>query len=131
MNKQTKIVSVIALILIAVGMAWYGLSQKQNQTVQNASKPIKIGQVTILTGDYAWFGESESQGADLAAEEINAEGGINGRRLEIVREDDKMDPAQSVTAFNKLVSVDKVQVVMGMMSSGELWRPRPLPKKTK
>jgi len=131
MNKQTKIVSVVALILIAVGMAWYGLSQKQVQPSQQASEPIRIGHVTVLTGDYAWIGEGEKEGVDLAVEEINANGGINGRRLAIVREDDKMDPALSVTSINKLISVDKVQAVIGMMSSGGTLAAAPIVEKNK
>jgi branched-chain amino acid transport system substrate-binding protein len=129
MSKQTKIVTVIALILAAVGMAWYGLSQKQSQSAQQTTEPIKIGQVTPLTGDYGWAGELEKQGADLALEEINAKGGINGRKLVIVREDDKMDPAQSVTAITKLIGVDKVQAVIGMASSGGTLAAAPIAEK--
>ena len=131
MNKQTKIVTVIALILIAVGMAWYGLSQKQVQPAQQASEPIKIGQITCLTGENAWYGDIEKQGADLALEELNAKGGINGRQVVIVREDDKADPALSVTGLNKLISVDKVQAVMGMTSSGGTMAASPVAEKNK
>jgi branched-chain amino acid transport system substrate-binding protein len=118
MSKQNKIISVGVLVLIAIGIAWYGLSQKQSQPVSQANEPIKIGQVTALTGDVAAYGEMEKEGADLAVAEINARGGINGHQLVIVREDDKGDPAQSVTAINKLIGVDKVSAVIGMLSSG-------------
>ena len=131
MNKQTKIVTVVALILIAVGMAWYGLNQKQGQVVQHVNEPIKIGHITPLTGDAASYGEWEKDGTDLALAEINAKGGINGHQVVIVREDDKADPAQSVTALNKLISVDKVQSVIGAVSSGATLADAPIAEKNK
>jgi len=131
MSKQNKIVLVIILILIAIGMSWYGLSQKQSQPVSQANEPIKIGHSTALTGDVAAYGEMEKTGADLAVAEINAKGGINGRQLVIVREDDKGDPAQSVTAINKLIGVDKVSAVIGMLSSGGTLAAAPVAEKSK
>jgi branched-chain amino acid transport system substrate-binding protein len=131
MNKQTKIVTVIALILVAVGMAWYGLSQKQSHLAQVTTEPIKVGHITPLTGDAASYGEWEKDGTDLALAEINAKGGINGHQVVIVREDDKADPAQSVTALNKLISVDKVQAVIGAVSSGATLADAPIAEKNK
>jgi len=131
MNKQIKIVAVIALALIVAGVAWNGLKQKQSKIEPSANEPIKIGQIIPLTGDAAVYGEWESDGADLALAEVNAKGGINGRQVVIVREDDKVDPAQSVTALNKLISMDKVQAVMGVPSSGETLAAAPVAENNK
>jgi branched-chain amino acid transport system substrate-binding protein len=131
MNKQTKIVLVIVLILAAFGIAWYSFSQKQGKQAQQTSEPIKIGQITSLTGDFAAYGVIEKDGADLAVDDINARGGINGRQLVIVREDDRADPAQSVTAINKLIGVDKVSAVVGTLSSGGTLAAAPVAEKSK
>jgi branched-chain amino acid transport system substrate-binding protein len=131
MNKQNKIILVIALVFIAVGLAWYGLNQKQDKPSQQANNPIKIGHITPLTGDAATYGEWEKEGADMALTEWNAKGGINGCQVMIVREDDKVDPAQSVTALNKMISVDKVQAVMGLPSSGETLASAPVAEANK
>ena len=131
MSKQNKIISVVVLVLVAIGIAWFGFSQKQSKPVSQANEPIKIGHVTALTGDVAAYGEMEKEGADLAVAEINARGGINGHQLVIVREDDKGDPAQSVTAINKLIGIDKVSAVIGMLSSGGTLAAAPVAEKSK
>jgi branched-chain amino acid transport system substrate-binding protein len=70
-----------------------------------------------LTGDLAEYGTRCKEGIDLAVEEINAAGGIDGRPLEVVYEDDKGIPTEGVTALNKLISLDGVTTVMGAVSS--------------
>ncbi|MDO8624945.1 MAG: penicillin-binding protein activator [Candidatus Diapherotrites archaeon] len=72
---------------------------------QNA---IKVGAILPLTGDVSIVGTSIEQGIGIAKDEINQTGGINGRKLEVIVEDDHYDNAASVTAANKLLSVDKI-----------------------
>ena len=74
---------------------------------------IAIGAILPLTGDGAFYGESIQRALDLATEEINKSGGINGRKINIIYEDSKASPMEGVNAFNKLVQIDKVQVVIG------------------
>ena len=69
--------TVIGILAFAVGMA------------QAQSKPIKIGQIIAMTGEAAESGKYHKQGAELAADQINAAGGINGRKIQIVLEDDQ------------------------------------------
>lgn len=83
----------------------------------NTAQPIKIGSVLSLTGDLAEYGNRCKEGIDLAVEEINANGGINGQPLQVIYEDDKGNPPEGVTAFNKLITMDKVPVVVGAVSS--------------
>lgn len=131
MNKKNKIVLAIVLVLIAFVGVWYSFSQKQNPPMPQSREPIKIGHIAPLTGDAAIYGDWEREGTELALAELNTKGGINGRQVVIVREDDKVDPAQSVTALNKLISVDKVQAVMGLPSSGETLAAAPVAEANK
>ncbi len=86
----------------------------------NDSSELVIGAVSPFTGDGAVYGDAARSGIDLAIEEINAGGGIEGRKLAVRYEDDKGNQADAVTAFNKLVSVDKVPAILGPFYSGNV-----------
>ena len=92
---------------------------------------VKIGSITSITGEYAYYGELEKRGIDLALEEINKNGGINGLPVEIVREDDQGDPIRSVEVLNKLIQVDKIQAVIGSITSDEVIAQAPFIEKNK
>ena len=77
---------------------------------------IKIGAIFPLTGDAGRIGEMKRQGADLAAEEINAKGGINGRRVTIIYEDSENNANRGIAAFEKLIQLHKTPVIMSAMS---------------
>ena len=78
---------------------------------------IKIGSAGPMTGQYAAFGEQLKRGAEMAVEEINAAGGVNGQKLQLVIGDDACDPKQATAVANKMVS-DKVAFVAGHFCSG-------------
>ena len=94
-------------------------------------EPIKIGHLAPLSGDYGYYGELEKEGIDLAASEINKKGGINGQKLLIAREDDQADADKSVLALSKLIFADKVQAVIGSISSDALLADTPIAEKNK
>lgn len=81
--------------------------------------PIKIGFVGPLTGDAAAYGVPGQKIFDLAAEEINAAGGINGRMIEMVYEDGKCTGKDAANAMQKLVNVDGVRYFVSGFCSGE------------
>ena len=81
------------------------------------TKTIKIGALLSLTGSGANYGKSLQQGIEVAREDINQSGGIGGKNLEVVYEDSQGDAKTGVSAFNKLVSIDHVPVVIGSISS--------------
>jgi len=87
---------------------------------------VKIGNLTPLSGDYAYYGEWEKRGIDLALGEINKSGGINGREVEIVRVDDRADPVACVEALNGLIHIHKVQVIVGPIGSDSVIADAPL-----
>lgn len=78
---------------------------------------IKIGSAGPMTGSNAAFGEQLRRGAQMAVEEINAAGGVNGQKVEMVIGDDACDPKQATAVANKMVS-DKVVFVAGHFCSG-------------
>lgn len=79
---------------------------------------IKIGVVMDLSGDLAPMGARMLNGARLAAEEINAAGGVLGKDVELVEEDGKTDPSAGLDRVKKLIEIDGVQVIVGPMISG-------------
>jgi branched-chain amino acid transport system substrate-binding protein len=82
-----------------------------------AQEPIKIGVTQPLTGAFAASGNYVTQGAKMAEEAINASGGVLGRKIQLVVEDNKSNPTEAVATAEKLISKDKVPVLMGAWSS--------------
>jgi branched-chain amino acid transport system substrate-binding protein len=80
--------------------------------------PIKVGQFASLTGSEASFGKSSHYGTVIAVEDINAAGGVLGRKLELLTEDDQSKDGESATAVKKLISRDKVVAILGEVASG-------------
>src|ERR1700716_365616 len=90
----------VALSLAAAAPAW-------------AQQTIKIGLVTALSGQSARAGEAITRALSGAIGEINAKGGVLGRKLELVRRDDEATPAKGVIAARELVFKEKVTVLFG------------------
>lgn len=82
-----------------------------------SDEPIKIGMLTDLTSTFTPWGVNVRDGMLLAAEEINAAGGVNGRMIEIVQQDTENDPDVAATAWDRLIE-DGVVAVGGILSSG-------------
>lgn len=87
---------------------------------QTAAAPvaIKIGVVTPLSGTYAGIGQQVKWGLDLAASQINAAGGVAGRKLELIYEDEEANPAVATQKAEKLFQVNKVDFLTGTVNSG-------------
>jgi branched-chain amino acid transport system substrate-binding protein len=77
------------------------------------AQTIKIGLVTALSGQSARAGEAITRGLTVAIDEINAKGGVLGRKLELVRRDDEATPAKGVIAARELLFKEKVAVLFG------------------
>lgn len=82
-----------------------------------SGEPIVIGAFGPLSGGAAMVGDTMMKGIELAMKEFNDAGGINGRPLELIKEDDEQNPAKAVSAVNKLVHSDNVPVVIGTVNS--------------
>ncbi len=82
-----------------------------------AQETIKIGVVLSTTGRYAAMGTGQKLGASLAVKRINEMGGVAGRKVEMIFEDDEGDPGKGTTAIRKLITVDKVVAIFGSSSN--------------
>ncbi len=82
-----------------------------------AQDPIKIGASMSVTGSYAKPGTYQKEGYDVCIDELNAKGGLLGRKVELVIYDDQSMPATAVKLYEKLITEDKVDAVMGPYSS--------------
>ena len=108
-----KIVATLFTILFV--FAAVSCSKKD---ADSASRIIKIGGVAPLSGNVAVYGVECKNGIDLAVEEINAAGGVAGKKLVFICEDDEGMPDKTVNAFKKLITKDKVSIVIGSLTSG-------------
>lgn len=82
------------------------------------SDTIKLGVIGPLTGDYSMYGTAVANAAQLAADEINAAGGIDGKQVEIIAYDSKGDKTEAVNAYNRLRDQDKIVALIGGTFSG-------------
>lgn len=92
--------------------------QKGNENAAtNTGDTIKVGVFADLTGTTASFGQSTKNGIELAVEEINNSGGVLGKKIQLIVEDDQGRPEQAKTVVSKLINQDKVQAVLGEVAS--------------
>ena len=110
MKKSFKIAS--AVILSALCLSTLSAKPKKN------ANEITVGFVGPLSGGVAVYGVEAKNGAELAVEEINAAGGINGKKIVMISEDDEGDPAKTVSAFKKLTVQNGVKLIVGSLTSG-------------
>jgi branched-chain amino acid transport system substrate-binding protein len=92
---------------------------------------VRVGGVYALTEKAASFGKEVKTGVDLAVEEVNRTGGIKGRRLEVVSEDTRSDAKIAVSAFEKLIAIDKIPAAVGFISSAEALACVPVAQRTR
>ncbi|MFJ7935717.1 ABC transporter substrate-binding protein [Sporosarcina sp. NPDC096371] len=119
--KFKKFASVFATATLAVGLlAGCGTGEDADggSSGSGGGDTIKIGVNLELTGGVASYGTSEVSGIDLAVDEINDAGGIDGKEIEIVKVDNKSDPAEATSAALKLITKDKVVAIIGAATSG-------------
>lgn len=102
-------------LLFSVFAAFFFISPEIHaaDNEQESHEEIKIGFVYGLTGPAQAWAEYGRLGAELAIKEINQSGGINGQQIKAIFEDSRTNPASAVSAYKKLVEIDKVKVVVG------------------
>jgi len=106
MKKQNKIylgIGIVAIILIAAIVMF---------SAPKGEETIKIGATLALSGPYAFIGQAELNGLELATNEINSNGGINGKNIMLIAEDNKGDAAMAVTGVTKMIDLNDVNMVI-------------------
>ncbi|MBR5581318.1 MAG: ABC transporter substrate-binding protein [Treponema sp.] len=111
MKKFAKKAVVVLFVVMIAGMMFTGCSKKTSDT-------IKIGGIFPLSGSVAVYGTECRNGVEMAINEINAAGGVNGKMLELIAEDDEGSPEKSVNAYKKLVTKDNCSIIIGSLTSG-------------
>ena len=108
--------SVMALSFMGCGSnSGDGTSKSKDEKSDNQ---IVIGAILPLTGSVSTYGESAKNGAQLCIDEINENGGINGKKVVIKYEDDEGDSTKSINAYDKLVNQENASVIVGPLTSG-------------
>jgi branched-chain amino acid transport system substrate-binding protein len=109
------------LTVLLVGACGPGAEEQDG-----SATAFKIGVMESLTGPGETYGNVAVQAKNMAVEEINAAGGINGRPLALIVEDSKCSAQDSITAYRKLTDVDGVKIILGTSCSGAMLGAAPL-----
>lgn len=104
------------LVLLAVGSVISGCKNKSTAPASESSE-ILVGEYASLTGGTATFGTSTHNGIQLAIDEANAAGGVKGKKLKLITEDDTSKPDVARNVVTKLIDLDKVVAVLGEVAS--------------
>ncbi len=111
-NSKTKFYLPILIFFILLLLIIFNFTSK---TFKKEPETIKIGAILPLTGPASSFGQYVKEGIDLALEEINKK--PNSRRLQVIFEDSKGNPSDAISAYNKLVNIEKSFIIIAALSS--------------
>jgi len=120
-----------ALLIIGIFLIVFIFWMLQTDCGKKEEKVVKIGVVTALTGPVAPYGDNVRDGCLLATDEINLKGGIGGHKIELFIEDEEASPQKAVSAVQKLITTDKVQVIIGPVISSGFLAAAPVAEKRK
>ena len=96
------------------------------EAADDGAEPFRIGVMESATGPGETYGRVAIQAKQMAVDEINAEGGVDGRMIELIVEDSKCSAQDAITAYNKLTDVDGVKIILGTSCSGAMLGAAPL-----
>ena len=117
MNRIIQLTCAAAMLALAAGA--------------HAQDEIKVGEYASLTGGAASFGVSSHNGTALAFDEINAQGGLLGKKVHLITEDDRSTPGEATTIAAKLITQDKVIALLGEVASGRSREAAPIAQENK
>lgn len=112
--KTKKLIAFAVVVVVIIGIIY---SFSRSNSTANNSGPIHVAYVSAMTGDAGVWGQSLKKGFDFALDEINQNGGIHGRQIQPLYEDDQCNPATGVSVFNQVVVIDKVKIITGTVCS--------------
>ncbi len=106
------------VLILPLLCLWTGCNKPADESTGTANDSIKVGEFASLTGSEAAFGQSSHKGTVLAIDEINAAGGVLGKKIDLIYEDDQSKQGESATIVKKLISRDHVVAILGEVASG-------------
>ncbi len=124
MSKYSKFLTILFIIMLTAALL-SGCSQNQSEKSPDTSQPvkseetIKIGTIGPLTGNIATYGLSTKNGVEIAVEEFNQNGGINGKPIKLISEDTRGEQTEAANAASKLIEQNKVVAIVGGVISSE------------
>ncbi|HEY3365128.1 MAG TPA: ABC transporter substrate-binding protein [Symbiobacteriaceae bacterium] len=133
MSKRPRFAALALLLTVLTGLL-IGCGGSAKETAKpaaeapkaEAKKPIKVGAVFILSGGNSGYGIAQRAGVELARDEINKAGGINGAQLEVIFEDSQGNKDLAINAFRKLIDKDEVTALIGPTLSTEMFGAGPV-----
>ena len=123
--KRNIWIAIGIAVIVALAIVFIVTQTKREQ------ENIKIGAILPLTGSLAKYGEWSKIAMEIARDEINATGGINGKKLKLLIEDSRSEPKDAVAVFRKLVNIHKVPIIVGLIGSSEVLSCAPVANETK
>ena len=123
-NSFGRGVALVSVVAISVLLA--GCNKPSSDQPASSGGTIKIGEFASLTGKEATFGISSHEGTVMAIEEINAAGGVLGKKLELLTEDNQSKAGESSTVVNKLISRENVVAMLGEVASSRSLEAAPI-----
>ncbi|MBC8061867.1 MAG: ABC transporter substrate-binding protein [Clostridiaceae bacterium] len=112
-----KKIALLMSVAMTVGL-FAGCASSGSSTAKSETGEIKIGVVLPLTGSASSYGKSGQNGINLYLDEINSAGGINGKKIKFIFQDDEAKPENAALVGKKLISEDKVVAIVGPLTSG-------------
>ncbi|MCX6152534.1 MAG: ABC transporter substrate-binding protein [Candidatus Kapabacteria bacterium] len=119
MRTIKLLMTVVVAMMVVVGC---------NSCEKNNKAVIKIGAVIDITGSLSYMGKWTQEGALLAVEKINKNGGVNGKKIKLIIEDGGTDANKTLSAFQKLINNDNISIAIGFNSSSGLMASAPMNK---
>jgi branched-chain amino acid transport system substrate-binding protein len=107
-----KRVLIVACLMLVTASMIFGAAQKEAGT-------IKIGAIFAVTGGASFLGAPEARTAEMLVEKINADGGINGAKIELIIKDSAANPEKAISFAKQLIEEDQVAAIIGPSTSGE------------
>jgi branched-chain amino acid transport system substrate-binding protein len=118
------------LAALAIGFFLAGCN-KPSSAPGAGNDTIKVGEFASLTGSEATFGQSSHKGTQLAIDDINTVGGVLGKKIELLTEDNQSQAGQSATVVRKLISSDGVAAILGEVASSRSLEAAPICQENK
>src|SRR2546426_1825612 len=104
-------------LLITITFLFFSLNSCKRDGSGSNTNEIVLGEYASMTGDTATFGQSSHKGLVLAIEQVNNSGGLLGKKIKLITEDDQSNQDQANSAVQKLISRDKVVAILGEVAS--------------
>ncbi|MET8139017.1 ABC transporter substrate-binding protein [Sphaerisporangium sp. NPDC005288] len=124
-----KLVPTITFIVLAASACGGSGGGSGGGSSGGAAEPIRVGLIVSLTGNYTPLGSEDKKAVELAVEQVNAQGGLLGRKVELVERDDKTAPDQGIVAFNQIKG--QIDALIGPVFSNSALAVEPLTERAK